>query len=98
MKTIWAKGKETEKNCSVAFVCTTELNNEKSVLEIVAANIYRLFINGEMIGYGPARTSHGYIRKDTYDLSKYIGIKIIIVAEVFGSNVNSYYVVDEPPF
>lgn len=67
-------------------------------LEIVASNIYRLFINGKLAGYGPARVAHGYIRKDVYDLGESIGSIINISVEVFAANVNSYYLVDELPF
>jgi alpha-L-rhamnosidase len=67
-------------------------------LEIVASNIYRLFINGKLAGYGPARAAHGYIRKDAYDIGDQNAGQINIVVEVFAANVNSYYLVDELPF
>jgi alpha-L-rhamnosidase len=74
------------------------IQNSELSIEIVASNIYRLFINGKFAGYGPARAAHGHVRKDIYDLKEYKTGKINIVIEVFAANVNSYYLVDELPF
>ena len=38
-------------------------------LSIAAVDFYRLTVNGEFIGFGPARTAKGYGRVDEYDLS-----------------------------
>lgn len=40
-----------------------------TVLNIAAADFYRLTVNGEFVGFGPARTAKGYARVDSYDLS-----------------------------
>ena len=39
-------------------------------LKIAAADFYRLTVNGEFVGFGPARTAKGYARVDAYDLSE----------------------------
>ena len=41
-------------------------------IHIAASDFYRLTVNGEFVGFGPARTACGYARVDSYDLS---GIK-----------------------
>lgn len=41
----------------------------RCVLLIAAADFYRLSVNGEFVGFGPARTARGYARVDVYDLS-----------------------------
>ena len=51
MITIWAKKIREQKNHSLAFLFEGELP-EKSTFEIVASNVYRLFVNGEFVGYG----------------------------------------------
>lgn len=76
----------------------TSMGNSGLSLEIIASNIYRLFINGKLAGYGPARAAHGFIRKDVYNLDEYKGQSVNIAVEVFAANVNSYYIVDELPF
>ena len=38
-------------------------------LNIAAIDFYRLTVNGEFVGFGPARTAKGYARVDSYDLS-----------------------------
>ena len=38
-------------------------------LTIAAADFYRLTVNGQFVGFGPARTAKGYARVDVYDLS-----------------------------
>ncbi|MHB1484696.1 MAG: alpha-L-rhamnosidase-related protein [Saccharofermentanales bacterium] len=100
MKTIWGSNLQSGKNCTLSFVLSKNIADAADLtLDIVAINVYRLFINGKLAGYGPARACHGYVRKDSYDLSQYDSNgALIIVAEVFGSNVNSYYITNEPPF
>ncbi|MHB1453006.1 MAG: alpha-L-rhamnosidase-related protein [Saccharofermentanales bacterium] len=97
MKAIWAKNIREQKNHSLAFYLKSGVTAD-SRLEIAASNVYRLFIDGLLIGYGPARAAHGYTRKDTYNLSQHAGRQVHIVIEVFASNINSYYIVDELPF
>ena len=97
MITIWAKNIREQKNHSVAFFYKGKLPNN-SQIEIAAANAYRLFVNGELLGYGPARAYHKHTRKDVYNLTNMHNSKTTIVVEVFAANVNSYYLIDEPPF
>ena len=40
-------------------------------LKIAAADWYKLYVNGEYVGSGPARSAVGYGRVDEYDLSVY---------------------------
>lgn len=99
MKTIWGKGLQKEKNINLAFTLSTKTTSKNVEISLIAINAYRLFVNNKLIGYGPARACHGYVRKDNYELSPYINDgNLIVVVEVFGSNVNSYYFADEPPF
>ena len=97
MKAVWNKELRTEKNHTLAFVY--QWNAEKGdTLHLAASNLYRIFANGTLIGYGPARAPHGYSRVDSYDFSSYHGKIVRLVLEVFASNINTYYIVDELPF
>lgn len=55
---------------------------------LTARNFYRLYINGEIIMHGPARTAHGYARVDEIDVTWYLepGLNhIAIEVEAFGN-------------
>lgn len=97
MTAIWNQELRGQKNHTLAFVYRTTATTQMT-LSIAASNLYRLFINGELKGYGPARAAHGYSRVDEYTLAPYAGKEIILVVEVFAANINSYYIVDELPF
>jgi len=97
---VWPVGKESEKNMTVGF--RTEFGypkNKQAVLKIAGSTLYRIFLNGEFIGHGPARAGHGYYRMDEWDLSAGLrpGANVLAV-ETAGYNVNSYYLLDQPSF
>ena len=97
MKSIWAKGLLEERNVMLAFRYRLT-PAEGCEVKLAASNLYRLSVNGEMIGYGPARAAHGYSRLDSYSLAKWQGGEIILTAEVYSANINTFYTVDERPF
>lgn len=62
------------------------------IVNIAASDFYRLTVNGEFVGFGPARTAKGYARVDSYDLSgvkNADGAKNDIVIEVAGYHCKS---------
>ena len=93
---VWAEGREKEMNLTLGFRGAFEAKEKQnSVLRITASSLYRVHLNGEFIGYGPARAAHGYFRVDEYDLSKFLADgESLISIEVAGYNVNSYYTLD----
>ena len=97
MQAIWAKNLSEEKNITITLQYTL-IPDADAVLYLSASNLYRLFVNGELIGYGPARAAHGYSRLDRYSLAKWAGKETVLSVEVHSANVNTYYVVDEHPF
>lgn len=97
---VWAEGRETEMNLNLGFLGKFQAKNDQDyMLKITASTLYRVFLNGKFLGYGPARAAHGYFRIDEYDLKPEVkkGENVIAV-EVAGYNVNSYYTLDQPSF
>lgn len=46
-----------------------EPSGKRTVIRLTARNFYRLYINGEIVMHGPARTAHGYCRVDELDIT-----------------------------
>lgn len=99
-KPVWPRGRENEMNLFVGFRAVFELPRGKPVLlRAAASTLYRLFVNGEFKGYGPARGPHGYYRADEWDITPNLSPGTNVVAiEVAGYNVNSYYTLNQPSF
>ena len=97
---VWAEGRETEMNLTLGFQGVFQAEkNSKITLRITASTLYRVFLNGEFLGYGPARTAHGFFRVDEYDIGDLAKSgKNVLAIEVAGYNVNSYYTLDQPSF
>ncbi len=97
---VWAENREKEMNLNLGFRGIFEAKpNHDFKLKITASTIYRVFLNGEFLGYGPARAAHKYYRVDEYDLSKRVQKgKNIVAIEVAGYNINTFYTLDQPAF
>lgn len=97
---VWPAGREREKNLFVGFRAEFDLPDGcAAVLRLTASSIYRAFLNGRFLGYGPARGPHGFYRVDEWNLEEHAkqGSNTITI-EVAGYNVNSYYLLDQPAF
>ena len=99
-KAIWPKGRGTEKNLFVGFRAVfPRPAGGKNVLRITGASVYRIFLNGGFLGYGPARGAHGYYRLDEWQINEdMLRDENLLAIEVAGYNVNSYYLLDQPSF
>lgn len=97
---VWVEGREKEMNLTLGFrgvfVAKQQL---RTTLRITASTVYRIFVNGEFVGSGPARAGHGFYRVDQYNISKQVkeGENIVAI-EVAGYNINTYYTLDQPSF
>lgn len=99
-KPVWLADRETEMNVFAGFRATIERPTSGSVqLRLTGSTVYRAFVNGEFVGYGPARGPHGYYRIDEWDITPLLrdGANTIAV-EVAGYNQNSFYTLDQPSF
>lgn len=97
MKAIWARDYRRQKNHTLAFRCSF-VPEKGTVLHIAAASLYRIMVNGELAGYGPARGPHGYARIDSYCADSWGNELVTLVIEVYAPNINSFYTVEELPF
>lgn len=97
---VWAEGRQTEMNLNLGFRGVFQVKKSRNLsLRITASTLYRVFLNGEFVGYGPARAGHGYYRVDEYDLSQKVRKgKNIVAVEVAGYNINTFYTLDQPSF
>lgn len=99
-KPIWPRGREKEMNLFVGFRAAFERPREREVhLRIAGATLYRIYLNGVFLAWGPARGPHGYYRTDLLDIGALLteGTNILCI-EVAGYNVNSYYILNQPSF
>ena len=89
-KPIWLEGMEHTKNLFVSFEVDVD-SLDGSEIHICASFFYRLFVNGNFLSFGPARSAKGYTRKDILDLSAYENGsgKNKIIIEVAGYNCRS---------
>ena len=99
-KPVWPVGRETEMNVQVGFVAAFERPNSGPViLRATGSTLFRVFVNGTMAGYGPARGPHAYYRVDEWPLDAFLRDgRNVVAVEVAGYNSNSYYVLDQPSF
>ena len=72
---------------------TEGLTLHRAVMRLTARNVYRLYINGEIIMHGPARTAHGYCRVDEVDVTEHLidGVNHIAVEVMeYGNRCEGY--------
>jgi len=99
-KPIWLEGLEKEMNLQAGFKAKLVKEEGKTYqFKIAVGYIYRLFINGEFVCYGPARAAHGYARVDRVDITEKLACgENILAVETVGYNVNTYYLINQPAF
>ena len=67
---IWPAGRENELNSNFRFTAAFTRGDLAPVFRIVAPYPYKAYLNGEFLGYGPARAAKGYYRPDEWTLAK----------------------------
>jgi len=88
---VWARGLLREQNVTLRF---TASGKGASALRLAGSASFQVFADGKLILSGPARAGHGYRRVDEIALPACESVEILVA----GYNVNSFYLVDEPPF
>jgi alpha-L-rhamnosidase len=84
-------------NVTIGFRCVFALaEGQLPRLAITARTGYRLWHNGRFVGCGPARSPHGHLRVDNYDLTPQAGVNVVAI-EANAANVPGYAMTDEHP-
>lgn len=97
-KPIWQKNRRKVRNLQMGFRCDFDADDGKQyTLRVSGSTLYRIFLNGKFVGYGPARAGHGYLRIDTISLPVSEGLNKLAI-EVAGYNCSSFYTLDIPSF
>lgn len=95
---VFAAGKEKELNYQL--IVSAEADSLKGAkIYLTAVSFYRLWVNGEIAFFGPARAAKGFARVDIVDLDKYAkeGTNRIAI-EVAGYACGSLATVRQPSF
>ena len=78
---------------------------QKAVFRIAARHVYRLYINGEIVMHGPARTAHGYARVDEVDVTdrlrdgvNHLAIEVMTYGDLYCGYSNDCTLSDGPGF
>ena len=67
---VWPEGRQTEKNLTAGFRARFDAAAGETVtLRLAASTLYRVYVNGQFTGHGPARAGHGSYRVDEWDLT-----------------------------
>lgn len=94
--TVWADPGE-QKNVELCFSCRLK-QSRNITIELVARDIYNLFVNGKFVSYGPSRAAKGYCRVDRLDISPYLTEEDNLICVYVQSNfTNSLCFVKEEP-
>lgn len=92
MIAVWNHTLRSKQNITLAFVLSFE-KSENFLLKLSAANVFQVFVDGELKGFGPNRTSLDYARVSEYKLS---GKRLVI--KVHSHFINSYAYMKQSPF
>jgi len=96
---VWPVGRETELNAHYRFEATFERGELAPVLNVVAPYPYKAYLNGDFVGYGPARAAKGHYRPDAWTLAKAVTGKNRLTLEICAYNQGaSYCNPDNPAF
>ena len=94
-RSVWPKGRETRMNDFVEFRASFCAERE-TVLRITGSSVYRIWLNGTFVGYGPARAAKGFFRMDEWPLAAKVGRNDLRI-EVSAYNCNSFYIPEQQP-
>ena len=91
MKAIWADY-ENKMNTTVAFVLDLK-KKTKATLNLAAASLYKVYLDGELFLFGPQRAAKGYAR----EITKEIEARHIVI-EVESIYIETFWVIKQEPF
>jgi len=96
---VWLRGLEKEMNVLAGFRCSFDARPEQRVqVRVTGSTVYRMYLNGALAGYGPARAGHGFYRVDEWDITDHTEWPNFLAFEVAGYDSNSYAYLNQPSF
>ncbi len=96
---VWPGSLAGQKNIWVSFHAHVELPRaRRATVRIAAAQAYRVWANGELVGRGPARTAHGHARVDEWPVTADAAGRLGVVIEVMEYGVPTFCSTNEPAF
>uniref|UniRef100_UPI00404ABAA2 hypothetical protein n=1 Tax=Cephaloticoccus sp. TaxID=1985742 RepID=UPI00404ABAA2 len=88
---VWSEKLAGQMNVLMSFHARLEvIPTGRGLLRVAAAQAYRIWANGDMIGRGPARTAHGYSRVDEWAVKHSGSEALELVIEVMGYGVPTF--------
>jgi alpha-L-rhamnosidase len=93
---VWETGASWEMNTRICLCASLDLRG--SALRIATAYFYRVWVNGQFAGFGPARAAKGYARVDELPLNMWATGNDTVCIEVVGYVCRSLSTVYQPSF
>ncbi len=95
--TYWVNFDDSKNQTALFQIKLKDIKNP--IINLVGCELYALYAYDEFVGFGPARAAHGYIRPDSYNLSKYIkNNELVLTVEVWQGGINNYFTNNESAF
>jgi alpha-L-rhamnosidase len=96
---VWPAALASQMNIWISFHANlTVAAGDRATLRIAAAQAYRIWVNGEFAGRGPARTAHRHARVDEWPALADPTGRLDVIIEVMGYGVPTFCSTDEPAF
>ncbi len=96
-KPVWPDGKETEIHYTIGLYTVIEASGGEVTVRIATSGVYRLFVNGSFVFWGPARCAHDFFRVDEIPLSLPCG-EAHIAIECVNYYTNSFEIIRQKGF
>ena len=95
---VWPRGEEKTLNYSCRFRGEiTSDGRAACVVRAASAYAYRVKLNGQFSGFGPARAAPGFFRVDEWKLAATNGVNVVEI-EAYGANNECFFFPKQTPF
>lgn len=96
---VWPAALSGQMNIWLSFHARVKLPSKKTaMLRIAAASTYRVWLGGEFLGEGPARTAHGFARVDEWPVAANAKGELALTIEIADYGVPTFCETHEPGY
>lgn len=96
---VWAKELTSDRNIMLCFETEFDYAGKHARIHIAADTLYRMYVNGEFVFYGPQRCGRGWWRVDELDITaKLKKGKNTVCIQVINYGVCSFQYIKQPGF